>query len=643
MAISPNFKLFQIDGTLTYGQLNGSNNPPPFDDPHWERRTISANDAAEAIRLMLQSSTFPVVSIIGARIEGEVDLSEVNSTSRLEFVECQFGSNSLILSGSTLRSLNMSGTECHFIDLSGTRIAEDLAMTNGFTARGVYAPKIRVGGDIDMSGATIRGLVLLERAMVEGDVKFATAKVFTTEKLVQEWTVRINGEIRMARSMITGDVKFQGARISYEQSSWSLPVDTSPSRTMFAIDCTEIHVGGSFEMDDCKVNGVSSFRNTKIVRHFMISSSTFSKVSPDFSSSSWHGTIDADGIAVMGSMRISGGEISGLLSLIYADIHEDLHLSGKFSPNPCRSLKDELEIDPMAISVDLQNSRAHSLLLCRGFRADGVVSLQCAMVVTFVDDKESWPKRICLDGFQYSSILEDHDLDAIEGQKRRQSFNHYLGWEQRSKWLLRQSDYSATAYSTLASSFRVSGRAYDARKILIARDDHLSKPPNWWSDRLSRRKRLLRRFFRISTGFGYEPWRIVGIALPFVILMSLWYTDALNHSVLRRTQKIEESAPQATLPAPTIAVASQIGVGTCTDRYVCAQPIILAIDTIIPIVDLGQKEHFAPDQSHKASHWWLFFRDGRVLAWATWVVTLFGWAAAALLAGSLAQAHRRVE
>ena len=70
----------------------------------------------------------------------------------------------------------------------------------------------------------------------------------------------------------------------------------------------------------------------------------------------------------------------------------------------------------------------------------------------------------------------------------------------------------------------------------------------------------------------------------------------------------------------------------------CIRPLVYALDTLVPIVDLGQRSAWTPDSSIHSNDWW---NSGRALATATWLTTLLGWATAVLITAGFTQAINR--
>ena len=236
---------------------------------------------------------------------------------------------------------------------------------------------------------------------------------------------------------------------------------------------------------------------------------------------------------------------------------------------------------------------------------------------TLHDDSASWPDSPDLDGFGYER-LTCPDVDR--------------GWRARSRWLRRQRVPSALGYVQLAAVYRSAGDEVWARRILVERYNALLQPPDEWRDQLPtgpryQTWRLWRWVLRLTIGHGYAPARALLIAVPLAMALALWLGHARSQDMLVVT---DDTAVTTARGAPRASA--------CDDRYPCLQPIVFALDNLVPIVDLGQRSRWAPDQSHRGATW---LDDGRWLAAATWATSALGWGLATLVAASFTQIVHR--
>jgi hypothetical protein len=69
---------------------------------------------------------------------------------------------------------------------------------------------------------------------------------------------------------------------------------------------------------------------------------------------------------------------------------------------------------------------------------------------------------------------------------------------------------------------------------------------------------------------------------------------------------------------------------TCTDAYPCLKPVVYALDTLIPVVNLHQRDYWIPDVS-----------SGYGLAIFTWGAIMLGWALVTLVVAGFTNLVRK--
>ena len=280
-----------------------------------------------------------------------------------------------------------------------------------------------------------------------------------------------------------------------------------------------------------------------------------------------------------------------------------------------------------AAALDASAARVTGrIALHQGFRAEGPVLLRGTTAGTLRDDRASWPEVLDVDGFRYGAL----SCPAAD-----------RGWRARRDWLRRQQEPTAHAYAQLAAVYRASGDESDARRTLMERHDALLDPPERWRDHLpsgwrGATARAWRRVLRYTIGHGFAPARSLLIAVPLVVALAVWLGHARSADML---------VPTDETPATAAASQSRTGGGPsvpraadCDADYPCLQPVVYALDNVVPIVDLGQRSRWTPDQSHRGAGWW---DDGRWLAAALWAASAVGWILATLVAASFTQVVRR--
>ena len=172
-----------------------------------------------------------------------------------------------------------------------------------------------------------------------------------------------------------------------------------------------------------------------------------------------------------------------------------------------------------------------------GFRADGSVNLTAAKIGSLVDEVESWPQALDLDGLTYGDLT---NMPARE----------------RLDWLNRSVDYAPQPYEQLAGYYRRLGHDEEARRVLLAklrrRRRQRAWSARWWGwlqDALA--------------GYGYAPGRaMLLLAGAFV---AGWLVFSTRHPL-----------PVGPGPHPEFNAA------------------LYTLDVLIPAPALGQASDFDP-------------------------------------------------
>jgi hypothetical protein len=237
----------------------------------------------------------------------------------------------------------------------------------------------------------------------------------------------------------------------------------------------------------------------------------------------------------------------------------DIHLLGAHI-NGALDLTGAIFTNPAGTVLNLEGLRAVVLIL-RPRTPPASINLIGVQVEVLADDQASWPAELRLRGFSYQRLTEPPEIPT----------------RARLDWLARDpTGYLPGPYEQLAAAFRRAGHEPDARRVLIAKQRHrrtrLSFPARAWSWLLDG-----------LVGYGYRTWQA-----------ALWLVGALIASSVA----ISAAYPQQfTAAAPSQPVPD-------------FQPVIYALDALLPVVDLYQQAAWIPQG-------WV--------RWVVWSAVLAGW------------------
>jgi hypothetical protein len=342
------------------------------------------------------------------------------------------------------------------------------------------------------------------------------------------------------------------------------------------------HIGGSLILDGATLSnpdGRALYADRLTVDQAMLCQEGFSA----------QGAVYLEGAHVGGSLRLKGATLTNPGG--YALFARRLTVDQNMACQGC-SVHGEVDLDgarigeglvldqasftnPGGAALILAELRARTLILRDLVQPPDMVVLLGAQVGALVDDPASWSRTVDLSAFTYDSLFERSPVSA----------------RQRLDWLGRDPrGYSPQPYEQLAGVYRRAGRDQDARTVAIAkqraRRRTLPLPAKVWSLLLDG-----------LIGYGYRTWQAGLWLLGFWLAGWLVFAGAYPAS-------LTPAKPGEPQPA--------------------FQPLIYALDTLLPVVNLHQEDSWLP---RGGAQWW---------AWSSilvgWVLTT---AAAAAFTGVL--------
>jgi hypothetical protein len=247
--------------------------------------------------------------------------------------------------------------------------------------------------------------------------------------------------------------------------------------------------------------------------------------------------------------------------------------------------------------------------------------LDLAKVGTLEDEVNAWPQNVSLDGFEYENFSTGSMMsrDAIRS---------------RLKKIEADKMYSTQPYQQLANVLSKRGEENQAIDVLIAKEDQLRANGGLgWQGHMSE------YVLGPLIGYGYRPFRALWPIVGFVGLGTILFSWGYRSMVLTPTDpsSYDSFIKQRTLP----------------DHYQAFNSFIYSLETFLPLVKLGQGEHWVPNvnlipskeirlfgplsrHEHKFGN-----KFGRHLHWYLWLHISMGWLLTAMLvAGVTGLVHK---
>lgn len=450
-----------------------------------------------------------------------------------------------------------------------------------------------IAGPLDLEGCRIAADVRLADCRFEAALVLRSASLdsllldgSTLPGLLAE-KLEARGGLYLRSVTIKGPVDFRGARLG-----GALVADGAvlvrPNDTALAAD--DIEARGGLLLRGADVRGVVALGGARLSGDLDVTGGSIANAGSD--------ALRAEGLAVRGDVLLRRSNIEGRILLTGARIGGDVDLGGGAFAAPGG---DALVLNRASV--------AGALMIREGATISGLLNLNGTSVDALVDAPESWPPPgdLALNRFLYKGFLSAPSDAAV-----------------RLDWLSRQSphrwgeDFWPQPYEQLAAVLAESGHGVDARRVLVEKE------------RLQRRARRARTrpwvkrgllwitdsLLRITIGYGRRPLRaFLWLALLWLAGVAL-FTAVEDADALRPAPVVAVRSPEwvlcgaeanARLALPSLGDArpglarpgeSQLA---CWRRQPEAQAFtkfnawMFALDTLLPGVNSGQTEAWAPD------------------------------------------------
>ncbi|MFN2622536.1 MAG: hypothetical protein ABR611_06790 [Chthoniobacterales bacterium] len=504
------------------------------------------------------------VLVVGARIDGELDLQFVQLAVPLAFFYCAFPKG-LNLRLSNLHSLVMQGSHAVYLAAAFIRVERTIYLRNGFKVTGKVAlGGASIDGDLDCgSGLFLNpgGISLdADGARILGDVILRDG--FKSE-----------GEVNLIGASIGGTLDCEKG-LFFNKGKPALTADG-------------IKVSGSvFLRNGFKSQGEVNFNGASVGGNFECSDARFSNrggralIASSIKAGS--NVLFSRRFAALGEVRLVNASISGSLDCdhgLFSHIHGYALVADNMKVERDIYLRGGCKLKGRASFVNTDVGRHFQWRdVCTPEKT--ILDLRSAKIKTLWDDKKSWPRKdqILLQGFVYEELFHSSPSDSVD----------------RIDWLDRQQTeaedlpadatraekraFFAQPYEQLAAVLRKAGLEDDANQILIEKNKRMAK---WTS--FGRSRWLWYRVLGPPISFGYRPGTTFFVSLVLILLGAAIFGIGFQTKLFS--------------PAHEDAYKKENGLSTeeVRDNYPRFNSIVYSAETFVPLVKFYQAEYWLPD------------------------------------------------
>jgi hypothetical protein len=494
------------------------------------------------------------IRLFAAKISGPLNLSHVTVPFPVRLQEC-FLADNLVARDATLETLDLCGSFlAGYLLGAGLKVKHDLSLSRlqsrpapqsqaralpppFRSEKGIDLGNAAMGGDVNLSGASINGSEGSEGTALHMDGASIYGSVFLDKKLTAKGQVRLN-DANIDGILFCGAGRFENpsgsalsaARVSVKRDVFLNQKFTAKGEVRLlgaTIGGNLICAGGTFE----NPGGDALFAHGVSVRGGVYLSENFSAT----------GAVRLDSAKIDGNLECGAGTFenpfgNGLV-LARANVQGSINLR-------------EMKLDS-GTSLDLLDCSAGQLM----------------------DDAGHWPQpgKLRLSGFKYGSIT----VSVMQARAR-------LDWLRRQYPLREDLQFSLQPYRHLAGVLDAHGLDADARTIRIAMEDDRRKYAG-----LSRWEKSLSRMLQVTVGYGYKPF------LAVIWLLAFWLVGWFVFAGLYQSGRLVPAQKDAfdvfrILHAPPTYYES-----FCAPVY--------SADAVLPFVNLGQRDAWRPLSPSEAS------------------------------------------
>lgn len=498
-----------------------------------------------------------------------------------------------------------------FLQGQGLEVHGELSFSAGTT----------VDGALVLPGAVLRGGAVLDGVVVTnpGDVALDLGQAQLGSWLSLQ-RARVRGTVNLSSIQVAGPVSLRRTEF----------VDPRDGRCLVAISAG---VTGDVLLTGAVAAGAVNLRSSRITGN--VHARDMVVENPGGRSLSLRQA------QVQGNVQLTGGFRSvGALMLARAVIGGTLDVKGAHMAwlgvdgAPAGPTDD----NPRACAVEAVSATVGGGITLGWRIGAGAVDLTDVKTTYLADDPaHDWPRRSHVSGFVYERYAP---VDRFDGQGE---------WDPRARaaWLRGLEPYDPRAWERAAAVLKANGDGTGAEHLLIdhrrwCRSSRVGGQARAW-------RRAVDRLEDLVIGYGYRPHRTLFVMVALIVAVqatlapfawgpAMRTQDAAGvvYSPSGVVAEAEAGTTAGTGTGTTAGTGTTTGAGGAVDVAAgsgcgpvrCFDPLLYAVDTVVPIVDLKQRSTWYPDGATP----WL----GRWLDLAT----VLGWAATTVFALAFARLGR---
>lgn len=598
------------------------------------------------VRFNRQFTALGQIRLLGARFDGTLDLSgaliEVPGAAALDLDHAVIGGSLVLIEDPTGRHPDIRGR----IAMGSARITAQFLIRNAtleetaiappagsgyaqsrLRGTALSAPRLSVGAEMTIEGSCqIHGSVDLSMSELSslyigpGSALHApgrTALDLTNAELLSTFTVGetvpVAGTLRLSGARIHGNLCLRGASL------------TAPERRSL-IAGTGAIVDGAVELQNLHASGGRLRFSNATLGTVVAAGARFANPAGV--------TLSLHHATIKGSVVLADSFTSeGLLILSRSTVEGRLVCGGGSFTCPGPGERNEHGHAIEAISATIRGG-----MYLDWASVAPSVDFTDATTPFLMDDPATWPPRFVISGFTYDRFEQRQHTST------RRTWDHVA----RCAWLSRQAAYDAGPYEQAARVFREHGYTAGAEEILIAQRRHARQAITGAGAPL---RRALDIAYNVTVGYGFRPRRVLWLLAALLILVTASLEIPAGQATMRATNAAgavftthgllpaagtgSAASPASPVsppsPAPPPAPSFQGGDPCGGGQVRCFNPVLYAIDTVIPLVSLDQRATWYPDPH---------IRDGAFMLWWLNAATLLGWLLSSIFVLSLARLSR---